>query len=316
MQNQRSFLNKPRTIFVPPEAAGRRIAFGFSYLQRVGRGASTNMWFSNSVQEDMEEQIRNQEKSLLDKFKVEWAAVRQFELLQEAGNLAIYDLSVENMARSLKYLTKMRAGGHRVTVITMGDYVSPSSYDELRIMDSRLQEAITNFINMLYLEEQSAAATSGNAALCEAGQWNYVEALPHVAITLGAGQLFKPSKSSKATERFFQLLEMLPQKNIHHEVAIGLQIPEATATKSCVYVGPGEKHFTAFQNAITDVFSGFDGISLGELHEREGAGKEIKSSMAHMRSYGDHMRSDHDEHYRALASFARSHVNASSLSVA
>ena len=82
--------------------------------------------------------------------------MRQFELLQEAGNYKIYDLDPTRLMRTLNDLTKsMRGGGYRLTVATIGSYVAPEDNDELEILDKRLQERISSFINMLYLEEQS-----------------------------------------------------------------------------------------------------------------------------------------------------------------
>jgi hypothetical protein len=50
-----------------------------------------------------------------DAFPAEWAAVRQFELLQEAGNVSIYDLDPTHLLRTIRDLTAhMHGGGYRV----------------------------------------------------------------------------------------------------------------------------------------------------------------------------------------------------------
>lgn len=296
-----SFIGGSRKLFCSPEFAGRKIIFGFSYIQRVGRTASTGVWFPEALREELA-----RHETVLEKLKPDWAAVRQFELLQEASNYDIYPMDVTNFKIAFEYLMKMRAGGYRVTIITLGQYDDRSSSDDLQILDKKLQETIASFVNMIYLEEQSAAMSENNSFLLQEGKWNYEEVLPHVAIAVGAGQLFKPSRSSKATSRFFELLEMLPQRHIKHDVAVGLQLPEANSRKQWIYIAPADKQLSAFQTALSDVFRGFDGISLGKLHGRVDAGNEVISTMRHMRSYGDHMRQGYEESYGAMASFARS----------
>lgn len=280
--------------------------FGFSYLQKIGKGASTSVWFPPSIEEQIAKRIQNGDTSILDEFKVEWAAVRQFELLQENGNGEIYPLEVTIMDFAYRMLMRQRAGGMRVTIITLGTYTNPGQYDELRILDQRLQEAISQFISMLYLEEQSAIAQHDIDVQQRTGQWNYAEALPHIAITVGAGQLFNPTKSAKAEARFLQLLEMLPSHQIQHDIAVGLQIPEAAARNEEIRIIPEEQRFCQFQTALSNVFRGYDDLSLGKLHERADADNEVKSSMTFMRGYGDHMRNDFDSHYKNLASHMRS----------
>lgn len=288
-----SFIGRPREIFPRLEPKGRKIIFGFSYIQRIGKAASTAVWFPEKVYNALEE------------FKPEWAAVRQFELLQESGNYDVYPLDVTNLPRAFEYLMKMRAGGYRFAIITLGKYTEKEECDDLRILDVKLQDAIANLISMIYLEEQSAALSSINEDMLKKGEWNYEEALPHVAIAIGAEQLFKPTRSNNSIARFFELLEMLPKENIRHDVAVGLQLPEATSRKMWTYVPPPDEQYTAFHTAFSDVFRGFDNISLGALHERADAGSEVMATMRHMRSYGDHMNENFSGHYRDLASFAR-----------
>ena len=202
-----AFLSKPRHFFASPEAAGRRIVCGFSYLQRIRKGATTNIWFPSTLHQAVAERLEAGDTSVLDEFHVEWAAIRQFELLQEADNFYIYDLEVTNFKRAYEDIMKMRAGGYRVTVITLGNYVEPTDYDELQILDRRLQDEITRIIHMLFLEEQSAETSAKHADALKTRQWNYAEALPHVAMTLGASGLFNKSAADvlhqqKLTQHF------------------------------------------------------------------------------------------------------------------
>lgn len=334
-----AFISKARSpesprFFISPPPAGRRIVCGFSFVQRIGKDASTDVWFPSSLQESVAERVLAGDASVLDDFRVEWAAVRQFELLQEAGNLHIEDLEVTNFNKAYYYLVKMRAGGHRVTVVTLGNYVEPASYDELSIMDRRIQDEITRLIHMLYLEEQSAEMTEANAEKREQGKWNYMDALPHVALTLGAMGLFvrpeapatddesdfyAPQKKRKKksgdgfshnyrqrnlSQRFFQILDLLPQNHISHDVAIGLALPEAIAQQNWVYIPLAERQYARFQQAMSAVFSSFDHINLGALHGRENAPSEIKAVSPTMRGYGDRFSKESLDFHRTLARMA------------
>ncbi len=301
-----AFLSKPRPFFASPEPAGRRIVCGFSYLQRIRKGATTNIWFPSTLHQAVAERIEAGDASVLDEFRMEWAAIRQFELLQEADNFYIYDLEVANFKRAFEDIMKMRAGGYRVTVITLGHYIEPTDYDELRILDRRLQDEITRIIHMLFLEDQSAEESFHLAEALKTSQWHYAEALPHVAMTLGAAGLFNKTSSpafrqQKLSQGFFRILELLPQRHIAHDVAVGLTLPDASKERNWVFLARKEHQYHAFQTALGTVFSQFDHISLGALHERANAGREAMPVMHHMRGYGDRLNSSYDKQNRAMA---------------
>jgi len=283
----------------------------FSYLQRIRKSATTNIWFPSDLHQAVAERIEAGDTSVLDEFNVEWAAVRQFELLQEADNFYIYDLEVTNFKRAYEDILKMRAGGYRVTLITLGNYIEPTDYDELRLLDIRLQDEITRIIHMLYLEEQSTASSRGHCETLRSGNWNYTEALPHVAVTLGAMNVFNKSsthilRQQKLTHRFFQILDLLPQRHIVHDVAVGLTLPDATKERNWVYLAHTEHQYHAFQQVLGTVFGQFDHISLGALHERKNAGRETMPMMHHMRGYGERLAPQHQKYYRDLAHMAQS----------
>lgn len=288
-----SVLNsKPSAFFASPEPAGRKIVCGFSYIQRIGKGATTDVWFPKSLHEKVAARVMAGDESVLDEFHVEWAAVRQFELMQEADNFYIYDMKVEHFTRAYEDIMKMRAKGYRITVITMGHYVAPTDYDELRILDARLQDEIMQIIRMLYLEEQSYLESRVYREALGKGEWDFAQALPHVAMTLGAAGLFADKTAEKArqqrlSQHFFRILELLPQKHVSHDVAVGLAIPEAKSKQDWIYCAPAEYQYTAFQRVLATVFRPFDHVSLGALHERAGAGAEVMPVMHHMRGYGD-----------------------------
>ena len=184
-------INKP--LFISPLPAGRKITAGFSFVQRIGKSASIDVWFPEILRQELNKLISKGSKLGPQNFPAEWAAVRQFELLQEAGNYKIYDMEATYLTRSLMELTKsMRGGGYRVTVATLGGYVWENDKDDLEILDRRLQDRISRLIHMLYLEEQSEGINRTNDAMLAAEKWNYQTALPHVGVTLGARDLFRP----------------------------------------------------------------------------------------------------------------------------
>lgn len=304
-------LGQPSVWFDSPCPVGRKIVCSFSYIQRIGKGAVTEVWFPAGLSQAVAERIVAGDASALDGFHVEWAAVRQFELMQESDNYYIYDLRVTDFKRAYDDIMKMRARGYRLAVVTMGRYVDPSFEDELRLLDERLQEEISQCVRMLYLGEQSAQETRRHASALRQGVWDVVQALPHVAMTMGAQRLFsKEGRSSftarqrHLTERFFHILSLLPQRAMAHDVAVGLAIPDAKNRKNQVYRPDGDSQFTAFQNALSAVFRFADHLSLGALHERGGAGREVMATVRHMRGYGDRDPAQEDLN-RACARYLR-----------
>ncbi|HUY68784.1 MAG TPA: hypothetical protein VMV79_05740, partial [Alphaproteobacteria bacterium] len=313
-------------FFVSPAPAGRRITAGFTWLQRIGKAASYDLWFPREVHETVATLLAKDRMPGPEHFPAQWAAVRQFELLQEADNISIYDLDPTHLTRALRDLThSMRAGGYRMTVATVGAYANDAEDDDLAILDRRLQERISGLIHMLYLEEQSARANEGNAVKLCAEEWDYRTALPHIGVTLGARDLFRPAekkrKRSKGkrdggsggapfsaadrrhalAQQFFAILGLLPQNHIRHDTAIGLQLPEMTGERNWVYIVREGETFGDFTRLMDDLFAPFDGVSLGVLHGREDAGSEIKSTVTQMQGYGDRLRPEADGFYRRAA---------------
>jgi len=222
--------------------------------------------------------------------RIAWAAVRQFDILQEADNYYIYDMNVADLKYSLENITKMRAGGYRITVITLGEYTAHNDPDDLFVLDMKLQEEITRMIHFLYLNELSDKANALNDADLRASRWCVENNLEHIALTHATKLLYKPEQETLAERTFFRILEKLPSRHIIHESGVGLQLPEATKEKNQVYVAKGENQLWRFQQAITTVFENLD---------------KTRATMTHMRGYGDHMRQGFSEWQRqSLASLA------------
>jgi len=192
-QRSQSESTAHKTLFGSPAAAGRRITAGFSYIQRIGKSASVDVWFPDCLHQSISELLAEGKIPGPKNFPAEWAAVRQFELLQEAGNYKIYDLDPTQLLRTLRDITRnMKGGGYRVTVATIGSYAEGVAGDELAILDRNLQERISNFVNMLYLEEQSERINAAHDQCLRDEKWDFQTALPHVGCTLGARDLFRP----------------------------------------------------------------------------------------------------------------------------
>lgn len=253
-------------------SAGRRIGLTFSHLQRIGKGATTDVWFSDGFSSEQEPPLT-------------WAAVRQVELLQEAGNLAIEDLDVADTRRAFQSMMKMRAGGYRMTMIMMGDTTNEPERDDLAIVDQRLQEEIAQLIHFLYLSEMSVSASAMNAEALKQKAWSCENALPHIIQTLGAKSLFKPEQETLAEKTFLALLKKLPANHITHDTVIGLVLPDATKEKNWNYIAPHENTFAAFQKTMTTVLGGLD---------------QGMATMRHMRGYGDRLGSLHAPHALSL----------------
>jgi hypothetical protein len=251
-----AFSSRPPASFFSAPQCGREILAGFSYLQRIRKGATTRAWLPPSLVGQ----------------HFEWAAVREFELLQEADNLALDELEVSDLKRSFQALYKMRAGGYRVVMVTMGRYTENNARDELEILDHKLQEEITRMIHFLYLGERSHIESAlCTKALGEKG-WSCLDALPHIKQNLAARCVFRPEKRKMEEDVFFHLLEKLPARHIVHEKAVGLALPDATKDKNWVYIAKGEHRVQAFFNALGD--------TMGEMIHH------------HMRGYGDRLTPD------------------------
>lgn len=221
----------------PTCPAGRTILAGFSYLQRIGKGARTRFWMP----------------SFLASSAVEWAAVRSFDLVQESGNLVIDDLDVTDMRRAMNAWMRMRGGGCRIVVATLGRYGGAGGQDALALLDSKLQEEITRMIHFLYLEEWSKTLTQAHAIGIKGGAWSCADRLPHVAQALAEKRLFKPERQTAQERAFFSLLEALPARHIVQEEAVGLALPDATKEKNWVYLAKEEHRAPSFFGAIGSV---------------------------------------------------------------
>ncbi len=382
-------------MFQSPHAAGRRITMGFSWMQRLGKGAAIDVWFPAALKEKLQTLLASGASLSDENFPAEWAAVRQFELLQDAGNYKIYNMQADYLMRSLYELNRsMRGGGYRIVLATLGGYCADSDRDDLQILDERLQKRLSQIIHMLYLDEQSAEINQENDADLAAGRWDFRTALPHVGMTLGARDLYRPvgggvrpvtetfvvptaphrvaltnwvanlgvsdamtgdplrykEKSPEQGEysfqngvytfspademrlvdisflrsppdqgagrnrtmsekrhllarQFFNILNALPHRHIAHDTAVGLQLPEMINENEWLYIPESDESLHAFNCLLRDVFAPLDILSLSTLDGRDDAGPEIKSTVQHMRGYGDRLTPDAEAFQRQMAQF-------------
>lgn len=286
-----------RQFFCSPLPAGRKITAGFTYLQRIGKAASIDVWFPDTLKRLLEARTASGQEIGAAQFPAQWAAVRQFELLQESGNHKIYDLDPSNLKRAALDLSRsMRAGGYRVTVATLGTYRESDTGDELEILDTKLQARIAQMIHMLYLESESDAANAQADARLAAEKWDFRAALPHVGMVLGARDLFAQDRnngkgrkgkggSSDArrfglARQFFDVLNLLPQSHIVHDTVIGLQLPELNGVHQWNYIASPDETLAAFNRVLGDLFD---------------------NSVFHLRGYGDRLTENHESFYRSAS---------------
>ncbi len=291
-----------RDFFASPQPAGRKITAGFTYLQRISKAANFDIWFPDELKEKL---VQIHEINATH-FPAQWAAVRQFELLQESGNHKIYDLDPENMKRAtLDVSRSMRAGGYRITVATIGTYHETSMGDELEILDHNLQERIGQMIHMLYLDSQSDEENTRNKAALADRTWDLRKTLPHIGMVLGARDLFYPadvedeksrdkkdgkkggsdavsmtSRKHRNAQQFFDILNTLPQNHIVHDTVIGLQLPELNGVNQWNYIAAPDETLAAFNRVIGDLFH---------------------APTFHLRGYGDRLNESSDRFYRSAA---------------
>ena len=311
----RTLLSKNMRLFISPEPAGRKITAGFSFIQRISKGANVDVWFPEAMRQILDKKIADGHKLVPQDFPAQWAAVRQFELLQEAGNYKVYDLKTDHLWRAMRDKEhSMRAGGYRVTIASIGSYAKPGDEDDLEILDKRLQERLSTLTHVLYLEDESERINGETGGKLARGEWDFRNELPHVGVTLGSRHLFRPVKEGaaltaadvrhKRAMTFFDIISQLPQRHIVHDTAIGLQLPDLNSENEQPYCALGEDTLLGFNQLMTDLFTPFDHISLGRLNGHEGAGNEIKATVQHMQAYGDRLNSGADRHYSGLAHYA------------
>ena len=315
-------------FFASPQPAGRKITAGFTCLQRITKAANFDVWFPQQLQRDLETRRALGQAIGATQFPAQWAAVRQFELLHEAGNHKIYDLDPANIQRATRDLSaSMRAGGYRITVATLGSYQETSIGDELEILDLRLQSRIAQMIHMLYLDEQSEQVNAASDAKLREECWDYRQELPHIGMILGARDLFQPisddeeedkwskktgkksgsgsssplNRRHKQARQFFNILSKLPQNHIVHDTAIGLQLPELNGENQWNYIASSDETLAAFNQVLCDLFDKFNGISLTRLQGCGAGHSEIKSSTLHLRSYGHPLTERTAQFYRGAS---------------
>jgi DNA segregation ATPase FtsK/SpoIIIE-like protein len=254
--------------------AGRRMRAVFSYAQRIGKAANMDIWFPDEA---------NKTPAL----SVRWAAIREIEILQEADNLVIEDLQVENLNKALfRDYPKMRSGGYRIVMAMVGDYCPGDHRDDLSIADALLQERMESLVNIMWLEEWSAAMTKA-LRQPSASTWQIAEQLPHVAAGFDAAALFnKNHKKEAALRQFMDCLRELPARHVDQDMTIGLKLPIHSNRTIWTYIPEESERAGSFQSFLRNVFDKFDGISLA-AHRDGGALKPEMATPAFMRGYGD-----------------------------
>src|ERR1700722_19054561 len=80
-QSAQSPIGDTSRMFQSPHPAGRRITMGFSWMQRLGKGATIDLWFPNVLKNKLNSLVEGGLTLGDEHFPAEWAAVRQFELL-------------------------------------------------------------------------------------------------------------------------------------------------------------------------------------------------------------------------------------------
>lgn len=298
---------------------GRVIVAGFSSLQRVTKGACIETWFPRQKKEEV---LAGRIEPLP---QLQWAAVRQIELLQEAPNISVWDMDVERIQRSMFYMQKMNSKGYRLVVAIAGTYADSKKTDELAVFDKVLQERLQQIVNMLWLEEVSAMMREKMTDMIVQRNWDFREILPHVGMTLGAMDLFdrgqavagvggkvkpapSPGKLKAQLARLFLEAIAKPAREgaVDHDVVVGLKLPQLAGNHHWVYIPPGGMEVHGFQRALTDAFSKFDHVSMSGL-QGDGIGpgrSEVKATIGHLGGYRHRLTAGADAHYRDMAKFA------------
>jgi hypothetical protein len=121
---------------------------------------------------------------------------------------------------------------------------------------------------------------------------------------LGKGESRKLSVSErkhKLARQFFDILDLLPNKHIVHDTAVGLQLPEMISEQEWIYLTASDESVSSFNSLLKDLFTPFDGINMGVLDGRADAGPEVKATTQHLRGHGDRLTPESEQFYRNLS---------------
>lgn len=249
-------------LMTTDNSAGRTITHGMSYLQRISRGGQMLLWQPPGLQ------TRPLRFDQLD-----WAAVRQVEILQESSAQAIESMEIEEGLRSIREHAMMRGGGLRMVVITAGTTNHPRADNDQQTFDRTLRERLRSMDRMHWLDDFSRQAA---LLVNQAGQ-NLPERLPHIYTTLNAANVFNRTHTLPCTDatRFLTAIDSLPQRQgFEHDIMIGLKEPRADAHARREFNRLPERLYMGFVNALISSFSHFG----------------LMPTAIHMRSYGDHLK--------------------------
>lgn len=292
-----------------PRNDGRRILVGISTNQRMGKAGTLDVWWPKA---DGAVFRLNELGALPPLPCLEWAAIWQIELMREAPNIAVEDLEPENLTKALKDMRKMASAGHRAVIAVAGDYTQGGARDDLQIFDHLLQDKLQHLFALMWLNKISEIYNLDLQTVLATQGWKSHDRLPHVSALLGATQLFWGDKQSALLQRkcrmaelagaFLDALDGLPQKHhLTHEVMMGLQLPQATAEKSWIYIPEGNQKASTFQRMLADVFAPFDMVSLHGLNTGQAQHREIAPAMMHLAGQRNRLTAAADQHYRTLA---------------
>ena len=238
---------------------GRTITCGFAYLQRIKFGGQIHMWQSG----------KNPNPAAFD--HLDWASIRQVEILQESSDQTIESLEVEEGMRSMKEMATMRAGGVRIVLISAGITHPPKDINDQRTFDTLLRGRLRGMDRVMWLDEMSHNATEEIKLEKSA----LTERLPHLFTTLDAARMFNKQNAlpcNDATRLLNAVGRICGSENLEHDVMIGLKSPRADTFLGREFGRLSERKYLGFIGALQATYAHF--------------GLETTTQM---RGYGDHI---------------------------
>ena len=256
-------------FFNSPSTTGRRVICSFSYVQRIRKRGVVDVWFPSELHRKIAERLTAGDMSVLKELGVEWAAIREFALVQEAEYEE--DFNPERLLKAINDSTKWRGqDGYRMTVVMLGNYTKITDQDELKIHDDRLQKEITNLIHMLYLEKESEEISDKCETALGRDSWSCSKALPHITINLQSiGMTGRGTAQSKKcagiVQNILDIVEHLPKTHIVHDIAVGISLPDFNNKQVHQRLIEGWEKFSSFQRLLTNFFEPLGHKSMSAL---------------------------------------------------
>jgi hypothetical protein len=253
----------------------RRIACGFTYVERIGKTkAQKRLWSVGTTENEEPDSFADLPPQTgfytkrgapfhFDPALVDYVAVREAQLCLREDNLMLYDMDVAKMSNAFRDLRTLRSAGFRIVVMTAGHYVGFGD-DEETLLDRKLKTQIRQIVNIH--EKPSALFTEAHNWAIRRNLWHLNETIP---------PLLKTNEDERA---FFNMVGTISATKpllwgqappLGHKVDLGTALPDHRERLHWIYCVDPENGLLAFHNAIAANLGSLD-MACPIVHHMKG----------------------------------------------